>query len=96
MGRTATALLCILASPVALADAMLLGDAALGKKLYDSQCTSCHDTSVHTRKDRKIKTLEGLIGQVNRCNTQLDRRYTDAQVNDLIAYLNSAFYKFSD
>lgn len=96
MGRAAAALLCLLASPVALADAMLPGDATLGKKLYNAQCTSCHDTSVHTRKDRKIKTLEGLIGQVDRCNTQLDRRYTDAQLNDLVAYLNAAFYKFSN
>lgn len=96
MKRTAAALLCCLASPFALADTLLLGDPAPGKKLYDAQCTSCHDTSVHTRKDRNIKTIEGLIGQVNQCNTQLDRRYTDAQVNDLIAYLNSAFYKFND
>jgi cytochrome c2 len=93
---TVTALIFLVASPVALAEALLLGDVALGKKLYNAQCTSCHDTSVHTRKDRNIKTLEGLIGQVNQCNTQLDRRYTDAQVNDLIAYLNSAFYQFSD
>ena len=96
MRLTAATILFSLASPIAQADALLPGDVELGKKLYNAQCTSCHDTSVHTRKDRRVKTVEGLIGQVNRCNSQLDRRYTDAQVNDLIAYLNSAFYQFSD
>lgn len=96
MKQMAIPLLMLSLSAPAFSEALLPGDAATGKKLYDAQCTSCHDTGVHTRKDRKVKTLPGLIGQVNRCNTQLDRRYSDAQINDLIAHLNSAFYKFDD
>lgn len=89
-------LFAVLLSMPAFGDALLPGNADAGKKLYQAQCTSCHDTGVHTRKDRKVKTLPGLIGQVNQCNQQLDRRYNDAQINDLIAYLNSSFYKFDD
>lgn len=96
MRRIPIPLLMLALSAPAFGEALLPGDAASGKKLYDTQCTSCHDTGVHTRKDRKVKTLPGLIGQVNQCNQQLDRRYNDAQINDLIAYLNSSFYKFDD
>ena len=27
------------------------GDSANGKRLYDANCTGCHDTSVFTRQD---------------------------------------------
>ena len=78
----------------AQAASMLLGDAAKGKKLVEAGCTSCHGTEVYTRKDRKVKTIEGLIGQVGRCNTNLERHYNDAQLNDVVKHLNDAYYKF--
>ena len=78
----------------AQAASMLPGDAAKGKKLVETGCTSCHGTEVYTRKDRKVKTIEGLIGQVGRCNTNLARHYSDAQLNDVVKHLNDAYYKF--
>ena len=78
----------------AQAASMLLGDAAKGKKLVEAGCTTCHGTEVYSRKDRKVKTIEGLIGQVGRCNTNLARHYSDAQLNDVVKHLNDAYYKF--
>lgn len=74
--------------------ALLPGDAAKGRALHAAQCTSCHNASIYTRKDRRVKTLPGLIGQVEGCNTQLDKQLSHEQVNDLIAYLNEAYYRF--
>ncbi len=76
------------------AEAMLPGDTAKGKQLHDSGCVSCHGSEVYTRKDRRIKSIEGLIGQVHNCNNNLARSYDDAQLNNLTKYLNETYYKF--
>jgi len=74
--------------------AMLPGDAAAGKTLHDKQCVACHTSSVYTRANRNVKTVEGLIGQVNLCKGQLSLKLSKEQVNDLVKYLDEAFYKF--
>ena len=78
----------------AQAESTLPGDTAKGKQLHDSGCVSCHGSEVYTRKDRRIKSVEGLIGQVNTCNSNLSRSYSSAQLNDLTKYLNETYYKF--
>ena len=78
----------------AQAASMLPGDAAKGKKLVEAGCTSCHGSEVYTRKDRKVKSVEGLMGQVGKCNANLARNYSDAQLNDVVKHLNDAYYKF--
>lgn len=88
------ALFCAGAGAVAADTALLPGDAANGKKLLAVHCMECHDTGVYTRKDRRIKSLGGLIGQVEACNRLLKKELTPAQVNDLIAYLNETYYRF--
>lgn len=82
---------------------MLLGDAAHGKQLHDAKCTSCHisqfggdGSGIYTRKDRRINTIEGLTGQVHTCNANIKAELSDDDVNDIIKYLNDAFYKFED
>lgn len=74
--------------------AMLPGNAANGKNLHATNCSGCHDTGVYTRKDRKLSSVEGLIGQVNGCNKQLGKNFTRDQVNDIVLHLNEAYYKF--
>jgi cytochrome c5 len=51
--------LLILLMPSAYA-AELPGDSADGKRLYDANCTGCHDTGIHTRKDRLVQSLDAL------------------------------------
>lgn len=88
---------CILAiAPAAGAGgtAMLPGDAAHGKKLHDAQCVGCHNTAMYTAKDRKIKTVEGLMAQVAACNNNLKQNLSSQQMDDLVSYLNETFYKF--
>ncbi|MEK7759364.1 MAG: cytochrome c [Pseudomonadota bacterium] len=74
--------------------ALLPGDTAKGKTLHDKQCASCHDSGVYTRADRRVKSVEGLIGQVNGCNQQLNKNFNRDQINDLVKYLDESFYKF--
>jgi len=74
--------------------ALLPGDAARGKQLHNSRCLACHDGRVYTRPDRKVKSIEGLIGQVRRCDRQLGTQLERGQRNDLVKYLNDTYYRF--
>jgi cytochrome c2 len=74
--------------------ALLPGNAANGKALHATNCAGCHDTSVYTRKNRNVGSVEGLVGQVNGCNKQLNKNFSRDQVNDLVLHLNEAYYKF--
>ena len=74
--------------------ALLPGNAANGKTLHAAHCAGCHDSSVYTRKNRKIASVEGLAGQVNGCNKQLGKNFNRDQVNDIVLHLNEAHYKF--
>lgn len=97
-------LLSLAAAPTMAAaapTAMLPGDAGNGGKLYQAKCQACHvslaggdGSKLHTRENRKVKTVEGLIGQVKACNNQLDAGLSAAQMNDIVAFLNERYYRF--
>lgn len=70
------------------------GDAANGKKLLARYCVECHDSSVYTRKDRRVNSLPRLIGQVQACSRLPKQPLSRAEVDDLIVYLNQAYYRF--
>lgn len=97
----ATALILASTPFAANASAMLLGNAAHGKQLYQAQCASCHanqfggdGSGIFTRKDRHVKSIEGLIGQVARCNQQLNKQLSSSDQHDIVKYLNETYYKF--
>ncbi len=83
--------------------AMLLGDAGHGEQLYNAKCAGCHvsqfggdGSGVFTRKDHHITTIEGLTGKVNNCNAMTHAGLSDDDINDVIKYLDEAFYKFEE
>lgn len=65
-----------------------------GETIYKQGCTGCHDTSVFTRKNRKINSLEGLKKQVRRCSYAIETKWFDDEVDAVASYLNKNFYKF--
>lgn len=74
--------------------ALTAGEAESGEKLHKKHCTACHDTKVYTREQRSIKSIEGLTGRVKLCNQQIGLKLQKSELDDIIAYLNKAFYKF--
>ncbi len=72
------------------------GNSTEGKKIYlKSECLRCHQSDkLFTRKDRKVKTLSQLNSQVRKCDTQLNSHLFDDEIEDVVAYLNQAYYKF--
>jgi hypothetical protein len=85
--------LWILLIPTAYA-ASLQGDAANGKRLYDANCMGCHDTSVLTRNDRVVQSLDALKEQLASCTHMAKKEFSESETRDLLKYLNDQFYHF--
>lgn len=73
---------------------------AHGKDLHDANCLSCHASLmggdpnvIYTRSDRRVNTIEGLKNQVTRCKTTVGVPWPEDQIQDVVEYLNSNFYK---
>ena len=85
--------LSILLVPSACA-AALPGDAANGKRVFDANCTGCHDTGVLTRKDRFVQSLDALKEQLDSCAHMANKEFSEREAQDLLKYLNDEFYQF--
>lgn len=92
--KNLAAVLTLTLASAAAQGALLPGDAARGKAVHDKHCTACHDTSVYSRPDRKMKSVEALIGRVNGCVNQTGVKLGKDEINDLVNYLDTLFYKF--
>jgi hypothetical protein len=94
-------LLLALATLLAL-PALAAGDLAEGRKLVEEKkCDACHAsktlgdaTAVYLRKDRKVTSLAKLKAQVALCNSELNLQLFPDEEEHIVAYLNSAYYKF--
>ena len=87
-------LIAILGCAALLAKPALPADSAQGKKLHDANCMTCHNTSLYTRPDRKIKSLSALNQRVGACTHAAQVTLTDDEQKSIVQYLNEQFYKF--
>lgn len=78
-------------------------DTARGKALHDAHCTSCHSsimgddpTALFTRPQRIVRSFDGLQKRVRFCESMTSTNWSEADINDVVAYLNQSFYKFSE
>ena len=85
--------LLILLMPSAYA-AELPGDSADGKRLHDANCMGCHDTSIYTRKDHLIQSLDALKEQLGDCSHMAKKEFSAIETQNIIKYLNDQFYQF--
>jgi hypothetical protein len=85
--------LAILLAPGAYA-AELLGDSADGERLHDSNCMSCHDTGIYTRKDGFVRSLDALKKRLGDCSHMANKEISAIETQNLIKYLNDRFYQF--
>jgi mono/diheme cytochrome c family protein len=74
--------------------ASLPGDGANGKRLHDANCVECHDSSVFTRTDRHVQSLDALEEQVANCTHMAKKEFSAGETQDLLKYLNDQFYHF--
>ena len=67
---------------------------AVGKQLHDTHCQQCHDNTIYTRKNSIIHSLTELQARVEFCESSNNKHWTEMQINQVVKYLNSTFYKF--
>src|SRR4026207_578092 len=72
----------------------LPGDSAEGKRLYDANCMGCHDTGIHTRKDRIVQSLDALKKRLGDCSHMAGKEFSATETQNIIKYLNDQFYQF--
>lgn len=65
-----------------------------GEELHMENCTGCHGTGIYTRKNRLVNSLPKLGSQVRFCRDNLGLTWFDDEVNNVIHYLNTDYYKF--
>ncbi len=63
-------------------------------RLYNANCMGCHDTSVHSRKERFVQSLDTLRKQLGNCRHLAIAEFSASETQDLLKYLNDEFYKF--
>ena len=69
-------------------------DVKNGEKLHADNCTRCHDSSVYTRANKRVKTLPKLGTQVRMCKNNLGITWFDDEVEDVTVFLNKKYYHF--
>lgn len=69
------------------------GDPAAGQRLHSS-CLQCHGTELYVPPQRKVTSLEALRRETERWGDMYNPKLTDAEIADLVAYLNRDFYRF--
>ncbi len=71
-----------------------MADESEAAHMVQEKCTACHDSGMYTRENRRVKTIAALGTQVRMCNTNTNAQWFDDEVDQVIDYLNSSYYKF--
>lgn len=77
-------------------------DPRRGEELHRANCVACHvnmtggDGSVlYTRHNRRVQSLSGLEAQVRRCESNLELKWFDEDIEAVVGYLNDKYYHFA-
>jgi mono/diheme cytochrome c family protein len=73
----------------------LAADPERGAELYANHCTGCHTSQAHIREHHKVDGPQALRAWVDRWQRNQTLRWSAADIEDVAAYLDSAFYKFT-
>jgi mono/diheme cytochrome c family protein len=68
-------------------------DVGRGALLYETHCVSCHREGLHDRKNSKVASYADLRFQVERWTKESGRRFTPAEREDLIEFLDATHYR---
>ena len=67
---------------------------ARGELLYQNHCRSCHESLVHIRSKRRVKSLADLQYWVGRWSVEVDLKWSGQEIEDVTYYLNKLYYQY--
>jgi len=67
---------------------------AHGEEAHNKYCHKCHTDEVYTREDHFVKSLDALKKQVVRCKDANNIPWFDEDVDAVVQFLNTKYYKF--
>jgi hypothetical protein len=79
--------------PLLLAGTVQAADFDAGQFITE-KCSRCHDSSVYTRPNRRVQSLDGLNNQVRRCDAMLGTKLFEDDIKTLVDHLNQRYYHF--
>ena len=65
-----------------------------GQLLYENHCMSCHESVVHIRTRKQTRSLQELRTRVLHWAEYLKLRWVREEVEDVVKYLDTQYYKF--
>ena len=96
-----TLLIAVLATAASLVHAAPGADLQAGKRLVEEKCTTCHakqvggdGSKIYTRKESQIRTAALLSQQMQMCDSMGHGHLSDAERNNVMAWLNQQYYHF--
>lgn len=65
-----------------------------GKLLYENHCKACHDSTVHIRNKRRVRSLNDIRYWVQRWSSFLNLNWSQNQREQVTDFLNQRYYQF--
>lgn len=65
-----------------------------GEMLYENHCTSCHDSIVHVRDNRRAKSPADVEQWVQRWSFDIGLGWNEADIDAVTQHLVRRYYKF--
>lgn len=95
----AVALVAWVPAPAQPSPSGAAANVAAGEAMSERDCVACHRQkygspgAIYLRADRRVNTFAQLQAQVARCNAELAKQYFPEEEEQLVDYLNHAFYR---
>lgn len=91
---TAAAVACAVVATLMVTPAAAQ-NAERGRQLFELGCRGCHGGSVFSRPGRIARDVAGIRQQVRRWRDNAGLPWSEAEIDDVTAFLNRAHYKFA-
>ena len=74
----------------------LLAPLSRGELLYLNHCLVCHESNVHIREKHNAKNIGAIRDEVTRWMNELQLKWLPRDIEDVVDYLNSRYYHYSE
>jgi hypothetical protein len=76
-----------------LSPAVGVVDVERGRLLYENHCLGCHESVVHVREQRRVRSAPALRAEVTARAQAARLHWTAEDVDDVVRYLDRRYYR---